>query len=324
MIIEPATLDDAQRILTLQHLAYQSEAAIYDDFNLPPLLETLEDLTARFGDRRFLKAVDGDRLVGSVRAFQEGETCFMERLIVHPDHRRRGIGTDLLNRIETLFPTARRFELFTGHQSEGNIRLYERLGYRAFCQKQANEKVTLVYMEKTMPHLTIRLDRLELIAATEALLQAEEDVLQLAQRLQAEIPHNWPTPLYDSDARQFFLGVVSENSKAVGWTAWYILLIDQVGKKTLIGAVGACGLPDDEGKIVIGYSLLDQFQGKGYATEALRGFLEFAQGHSSLQKVVADTYPHLRASIRVLEKNGFVRCGAGAEEGTIRFVLAVR
>ncbi|NLX97113.1 MAG: GNAT family N-acetyltransferase [Rhodopirellula sp.] len=323
MIIGPATLDDSRSILTLQHLAYRSEAAIYDDYTLPPLLETLEDLIARFQNRRFLKAIDGDRLVGSVRAIQEGETCFVERLIVHPDYRRRGIGTDLLNRIETLFPTAGRFELFTGHKSEGNIRLYERLGYRAFRQNRANEKVTLVYMEKTMPQLTIRLDRLELIAATEALLQAEEDVPQFAQHLQAEVPRNWPTPLYDSDARQHFLRVVKENSEAVGWTAWYILLIDQLGKKTLIGAVGACGQPDDEGQIVIGYSLLDQFQGKGYATEALRGFLEFAKRHPSLRKVVADTYPHLMASIRVLEKNGFVRCGSGAEEGTMRFELAV-
>ena len=71
-------------------------------------------------------------------------------MIVHPEYRRRGIGTALLNRIETLFPTARRFELFTGHKSEKNIRLYERVGYRAFRQERVNEKVSLVFMEKTI------------------------------------------------------------------------------------------------------------------------------------------------------------------------------
>jgi RimJ/RimL family protein N-acetyltransferase len=179
-------------------------------------------------------------------------------------------------------------------------------------------------MEKGMPHLTIRLDRLELIAATDELLQAEDDHSQLAQRLRAEVPTNWPTPLYDNDARQFFLKVVSDNPQAVGWTAWYILLPDESGKKTLIGGVGACGLPDEQGKIVIGYSLLDQFQGKGYATEALRGFLDWARPHPDLRKVIADTFPHLTASIRVLAKSGFSRCGAGADEGSIRFELAVR
>lgn len=154
MKITPATLDDVQEILTLQHLAYQTEAAIYDDDTLPPLLDTLGDVTTRFESRRFLKAVDGDRCVGSVRAFQESETCYVERLIVHPDFRRRGIGTALLRRIETLFPTARRFELFTGHKSESNLRLYERHGYRRFRQERVNGKVSLIFMEKTMANDT--------------------------------------------------------------------------------------------------------------------------------------------------------------------------
>ena len=150
MEITPAMFEDATAILALQRLAYQNEAAIYDDFTIPPLTETLEDLKTQFGRRRFLKAVEGGQIVGSVRAFQDGATCRVERLIVHPDYRRRGIGTALLNRIETMFPTARRFELFTGHKSTGNIRLYERLGYRAFRQERVNEKVNLVFMEKTI------------------------------------------------------------------------------------------------------------------------------------------------------------------------------
>jgi RimJ/RimL family protein N-acetyltransferase len=184
--------------------------------------------------------------------------------------------------------------------------------------------ITLVFMEKVVPRLTIRLDRLELIAATKDMLDAEEDLKRLGQLLRADVPANWPTPLYDSDARQHFLRVVSENPDAVGWTAWFILLLDDTGKRTLIGAAGACGLPDGGGRIVIGYSLLDPFHGKGYATEALRGFLDWAKREHSLRTVVADTFPHLTPSIRVLEKNGFVRSGAGTDEASIRFELPVR
>lgn len=324
MNIQLAQVDDAETILALQHLAYQSEAAVYNDWTLPPLLETLADLTARFQDRLFLKAMDGDRLVGSVRAFQHGATCQMERLVVHPEYRRRGIGTDLLNRMEMLFPAAECCELFTGHKSHSNLRLYERLGYLRLRQEQVNAKVSLIFLRKTMSRLAIRLERLRLVAATRELLLAEVDVPQLARALQAVIPNNWPMPLYDDDARQHFVGVLTQSPAAVGWTAWYILLTDGPAATTLIGSVGACGPPDAEGRIVIGYSLLDQFQGHGYATEALRGFVEWAGHDARLQTVVADTYPALIASIRVLEKNGFARSEPGGDEGTSRFVLRIR
>ena len=148
MEIKTAIIEDAETILALQRLAYQSEAAIYDDFTIPPLTETLEDIKDRFLDRRFLKAIEDGQIVGSVRAYQDEATCHVERFVVHPDYQRRGIGTALLNMIETCFPAARRFELFTGHKSESNIRLYERVGYRAVRQERVNEKVTLVVMEK--------------------------------------------------------------------------------------------------------------------------------------------------------------------------------
>ena len=320
----PATADDAQEILALQHLAYQTEAALYDDHTLPPFLDAIEDLAARFEDRLFLKALDGERIIGSVRGYQEGETCFVERLIVHPDFRCQGIGTTLLRRIEALFPQARRCELFTGHKSLSNIHLYQCLGYRPFRKREVNEKVTLVFMEKANVGLSTRSNRLTLVAATAELLLAEEDREQLGDKLRAQVPGNWPMPLYDADARQFFLRVVTDTPAAVGWTGWYILLPDETGQTTLIGSVGACGPPDENGVILIGYSLLDQFHGQGYATEALRAFLDWARFDPRLRKVVAETFPNLSASIRVLEKNGFVRHGEGTDEGSIRFELEVQ
>jgi ribosomal protein S18 acetylase RimI-like enzyme len=150
MKILPATDEDAAAILDLQRLAYQTEAAIYDDFTIPPLVEKLDKLRDQFRTKYFLKATEDERIVGSIRAFQNEQICYVERLIVHPDCRNRGIGTTLLRQIEVVHPAAIRFELFTGHKSVNNIRLYERLGYRQFRQEIVNEKLTMVFLEKVI------------------------------------------------------------------------------------------------------------------------------------------------------------------------------
>lgn len=150
IIISVASPADAAAILALQKLAYQSEARLYNDFSIPPLLQTLEELHREFFHKTVLKATLDQRIIGSVRGFQQGDTCFMQRLIVHPDHQGRGLGTALMQRLEGAFPAARRAELFTGHQSERNIRLYERLGYRIFRQEPVTENLRLVFMEKAL------------------------------------------------------------------------------------------------------------------------------------------------------------------------------
>jgi len=147
-MIERAVTDDAEKILSLQKIAYQSEAEIYDDFTIPPLTQTLEEVKKDFEGQVFLKAVTDGRIIGSVRAFVKEGTCYVGRFIVHPDFQNRGIGTHLMNRIEKDFKKAKRFEIFTGHKSERNLYLYEKLGYKRFKTVKANEKLTIVYLEK--------------------------------------------------------------------------------------------------------------------------------------------------------------------------------
>jgi GNAT superfamily N-acetyltransferase len=76
------------------------------------------------------------------------ETCFIGRLIVHPDFQNRGIGTRLLNEIEQTFSQAKRFELFTGDKSERNLYLYQKQGYRPFKTEMISDDLRLVFLEK--------------------------------------------------------------------------------------------------------------------------------------------------------------------------------
>lgn len=101
-----------------------------------------------FGKQVFLKASFDGAIIGSVRAYTEQDTCFIGRLIVHPNFQNQGIGTMLMDEIERCFSSARRFELFTGEKSERNIRLYRKLGYQAFERERITSDLTIVYMEK--------------------------------------------------------------------------------------------------------------------------------------------------------------------------------
>jgi GNAT superfamily N-acetyltransferase len=154
--ILPALPADAEEILALQRLAYQAEAELYGDWSIPPLTQTLEELRAEFASLAILKAVEGrapggGNIVGSVRAGLDGGVCRVGRLMVLPECQRRGVGAALVAAIEACFPAARRFELFTGHRSAGNLRLYTRLGYRESRRHVVGPGLTLVYLDKPGP-----------------------------------------------------------------------------------------------------------------------------------------------------------------------------
>jgi ribosomal protein S18 acetylase RimI-like enzyme len=149
MIIEKALLENAEEILELQKLAYLSEAETYNDYSIPPLTQTIDQIRADFENQLFLKASTREKIVGSVRGYMENDTCYIGRLIVHPDFQKRGIGTQLMKEIEEHFKQADRYELFTGHRSHNNIRLYNCLGYKIFKKQKVTDALTFVFMEKT-------------------------------------------------------------------------------------------------------------------------------------------------------------------------------
>jgi GNAT superfamily N-acetyltransferase len=148
VVVERAKPADAAALLGLQKLAYQSEARLYQDWNLPPLVQTLPSLEEEFAGSVVLKAVEHGRLVGAVRARAGGGVCQVGRLVVHPEWQGQGVGTLLLCEIERAFPEVRVFRLFTGSRSAGNIRLYQRLGYRHSHDQEVSSTMTLSFLEK--------------------------------------------------------------------------------------------------------------------------------------------------------------------------------
>ena len=143
----PLTTADAGEVLTLQRAAYATEAQLYGDPFLPALTQTLAELTDELHSGGGLGIRDGHRLIGAVRWAVAGRVARIGRLTVAPDVQGRGIGTRLLRAAEHAAGAAR-FELFTGHLSAANLRLYEREGY-VFSRREAlRPGVELVHLVK--------------------------------------------------------------------------------------------------------------------------------------------------------------------------------
>ncbi|TXS51367.1 GNAT family N-acetyltransferase [Streptomyces sp. t39] len=150
--ISAATEDDAEHILKLQFLCYQTEAELYGDYAIEPLTQTLADLRRELAEGHALVARLGGEVVASVRGrVDDGGTARIAKLIVHPRMQRHGLGGRLLDAIEERFAgdaRAERFQLFTGHRSESNLRLYRSRGYVPVATEQAGPRLTLVTLEK--------------------------------------------------------------------------------------------------------------------------------------------------------------------------------
>nr|WP_281423125.1 GNAT family N-acetyltransferase [Paenibacillus oenotherae] len=114
------------------------------------MVQTIEELRQEFESSTMLKAVIDGVIVGSVRgsAIHSGTTWTINKLIVHPQYQRLGIGSKLMARIEERGSEYSRLELFTSQKSERNLTIYQKLGYTPFQEKQVHPQLTLVYLEK--------------------------------------------------------------------------------------------------------------------------------------------------------------------------------
>jgi [ribosomal protein S5]-alanine N-acetyltransferase len=91
---------------------------------------------------------------------------------------------------------------------------------------------------------------------------------------------------------------------------------------TLIGAMGV--IDHSDRTIEVGYWFGVDYQGKGYASEALRGTLEQIAADPALapRPICAETRPDNAASIRLLTKTGFYATGRpGPRPNRIEFML---
>ena len=100
--------------------------------------------------------------------------------------------------------------------------------------------------------------------------------------------------------------------------AWYAMWMIELRDGTHVGELCFKGVSPD-GTVEIGYGIDEHYQGHGYATEAVSAVAAWAAQQEGITRIEAEAEEDNLASLRVLEKSGFVPTGERGEEG-LRFV----
>lgn len=106
---------------------------------------------------------------------------------------------------------------------------------------------------------------------------------------------------------QAILPFVAKNeTNYLFFTLWTIILKSE---NRMVGDLCFRGIPDVNGSIEIGYGTYEDYRGKGFMTEAVGGMIAWAKTHPAVKSVIAETDKTNVASMMILQKNGFVKCG---------------
>jgi RimJ/RimL family protein N-acetyltransferase len=150
-----------------------------------------------------------------------------------------------------------------------------------------------------MPY--IETERLKMISFTLELVEATiKGTEELSKIIPYQVANQWPMPDY-AEILPWQAERLREKPDNSQWSGLIIHKEDQ----TIIGDMGCKGGPDVNGIVEIGYSIVPDYQGKGYATEMTKGLVQWLLNQQNVTTIKAECLISNIASARVLEKSGF-------------------
>ncbi|MED3563176.1 GNAT family N-acetyltransferase [Bacillus xiapuensis] len=128
---------------------------------------------------------------------------------------------------------------------------------------------------------------------------AAEGIEQLKKVFPYDVSDQWP----NSDFAEILSFIADSLEKKPEDSKWTGLIIHK-NDRILIGEIGCKGGPNEEGIVDIGYGIVPDYRGKGYATEATQAIVSWLFSQSLANMVTADCQHDNIGSQKVLEKAG--------------------
>lgn len=138
-------------------------------------------------------------------------------------------------------------------------------------------------------------------------LRPSDADLVLAMRSDPEVMRHVNRPLAQTmDDALALIELINSRGAAGESVQW---AITGKGSDRFIGIIGFWRIVKEHYHAELGYTIAREHWGQGYATEAIAATLAFGFGTLGFHRVEAITRPQNNASIRALEKNGFLQEG---------------
>ncbi|KMY31268.1 GCN5 family acetyltransferase [Lysinibacillus xylanilyticus] len=120
----------------------------------------------------------------------------------------------------------------------------------------------------------------------------------------AETMKYYPSP-FNLEQTKNWIEKNKQRYREDGYSLWAVCL------KESNELIGDCGLVkqivDGKTEVEVGYHIHKKYWSKGYATEAAKGCMEYGLSHLGQEKLISIIDPKNGPSIRVAEKNGFMK-----------------
>ena len=141
-------LESAERVLSVQFPSYRIEAALLDNYEIPPLKDTVASL--QNCDETFFGYFIDEELCGVISLKLEEDIVDIHRLFVHPNHLRKGIAKKLLYFLQEEFHDAKKMIVTTGSKNSPAVEFYQKNGFTMLKELTVEENLSLTLFEKNM------------------------------------------------------------------------------------------------------------------------------------------------------------------------------
>ena len=146
-VIDISNSKNAEDVLNIQIPSYKVEAEIIGSYEIPPLKDTI--YTLQHCGETFFGYYENEELCGVISIKVDDDDVDIHRLIVHPNHFRKGIAQLLLNFIETKFQIET-IKVATGSKNIPAVSFYKKNRFRNIKEAIVNEQLSLTFFEKKL------------------------------------------------------------------------------------------------------------------------------------------------------------------------------